>query len=119
MCTENSNETRVRMNLAANAKGMYQMDVTVESSTVEESKAKLAEAIDAVNPRYNGVVMIIKIAIVLIVTFLLSTFFKMIISDFCKKRGPGDTPMCIVVLLTLCGSYIGLMILLIRLLFIL
>lgn len=48
MCTENSNETRVRMNLAANAKGMYQMDVTVESSTVEESKAKLAEAIDAV-----------------------------------------------------------------------
>ena len=48
MCTENSNETRVRMNLAANAKGMYQMDVTVESSTVEESKVKLAEAIDAV-----------------------------------------------------------------------
>ena len=48
MSTENSNETRVRMNLAANAKGMYQMDVTVESSTVEESKAKLAEAIDAV-----------------------------------------------------------------------
>lgn len=48
MSTENSNETRVRMNLAANAKGIYQMDVTVESSSVEESKAKLAEAIDAV-----------------------------------------------------------------------
>lgn len=48
MSTENSNETRVRMNLAANAKGMYQMDVTVESSSVEESKAKLVEAIDAV-----------------------------------------------------------------------
>lgn len=40
-------DLRVRMNLEQNSKGTFQMDVTVESSSVEESKAKMAEAIDA------------------------------------------------------------------------
>lgn len=41
-------EPRVRMNLTQSAKGAFQLDVTVETSSVEESKMKLAEAIDAV-----------------------------------------------------------------------
>jgi hypothetical protein len=63
--------------------------------------------------------MIIKFAIVLLATFLLSTFFRMIVSDLCDDRKPGDTPLCVLVVLILCITYIYLMVLLIKILFIL
>lgn len=38
----------VRINLSQNAKGLVQFDITAEFETVDESKAALASAIDAV-----------------------------------------------------------------------
>ena len=38
---------RVRMNLSQNSKGMFQMECSVESETVEKSKDMLKEAITA------------------------------------------------------------------------
>ena len=47
--TEINNEQigRVRMNLSQNSKGMFQMECSVESETVEKSKDMLKEAIMA------------------------------------------------------------------------
>lgn len=41
-------ESRVRMNVSQNAKGLVQFDLTAEFPTPEESKRALAEAIDGV-----------------------------------------------------------------------
>lgn len=38
---------RVRMNFGMNAKGLVQMDLTVEMPTTEETKAEAEKAIDA------------------------------------------------------------------------
>ena len=40
-------QQRVRMNFSTNAKGMAQMDITVEFPTVEESKTAMSDAIKA------------------------------------------------------------------------
>ena len=40
-------QQRVRMNFSTNAKGFAQMDITVEFPTVNESKAAMNEAINA------------------------------------------------------------------------
>lgn len=47
METQQTNK-RVRINLSQNAKGLVQFDITAEFETVDESKAALASAIDAV-----------------------------------------------------------------------
>lgn len=44
---ESPKENRVRMNVSQNAKGLVQIDLTVEFPTVEESAAELPKAIDA------------------------------------------------------------------------
>ena len=41
-------ESRVRMNIKTTAKGLAQLDVTVEFATVVESEKALGEAIDSV-----------------------------------------------------------------------
>ena len=38
---------RVRMNLSENAKGLYQIEVTVESNSVERSQEMLLQAVRA------------------------------------------------------------------------
>jgi hypothetical protein len=46
MAGENENSKRTRMNFGMNAKGLVQMDVTVEYETVEETAAAARKAID-------------------------------------------------------------------------
>ena len=43
---EVKSESRVRMNISQNAKGVVQLDVTVEFPTVVEAAAALGKAID-------------------------------------------------------------------------
>jgi len=40
-------ETRVRMNASQTAKGLIQLDVSAEASTVEKARELLGQAIDA------------------------------------------------------------------------
>lgn len=44
-CEHVLTQERVRMNLSQSAKGSFQIDVTVESDTVERSKELLEEAV--------------------------------------------------------------------------
>jgi len=44
---ESKPESRVRMNFGMNAKGLVQMDITVEFPTSDEAKAESLKAIDA------------------------------------------------------------------------
>lgn len=50
-------QQRVRMNFSTNAKGFAQMDITVEFPTVNESKAAMNEAINALREvlKQNGI----------------------------------------------------------------
>lgn len=48
MPEEKATNKRVRINLSETAKGLIQWDITAEFETVEESKAALSAAIDAV-----------------------------------------------------------------------
>ena len=41
-----TNESRVRINLSQNAKGLVQFDITAEFPTVEEAARELGKAID-------------------------------------------------------------------------
>jgi len=43
-----TNESRVRINLSQNAKGLVQFDITAEYETSEESAEALSKAIDLV-----------------------------------------------------------------------
>lgn len=43
---EQASEKRVRMNFGMNAKGMVQMDLTVEMPTTEEAASEARKAID-------------------------------------------------------------------------
>lgn len=43
-----TSDTRVRMNLSQNAKGLVQFDITAEFPTAEEAAAQLAKTIDLV-----------------------------------------------------------------------
>jgi len=43
-----TNESRVRINLSQNAKGLVQFDITAEYETPEESAEALSKAIDLV-----------------------------------------------------------------------
>lgn len=43
---EQETNTRVRMNVSINSKGLYQFDVTSESDNVEKAQENLSQAID-------------------------------------------------------------------------
>jgi hypothetical protein len=47
MDNEINSETRVRMNASQNAKGLWQLDITTESPSVEKSRELFASALNA------------------------------------------------------------------------
>lgn len=53
-------EDRIKMNLSQNSKGQFQIDCTVESTTVEGSAKLLGEAIDSMKAvaREKGLVIV-------------------------------------------------------------
>lgn len=48
MSVENENNTRTRINVSINAKGMAQFDLTCEYDTPERSVAEMSKSIDMV-----------------------------------------------------------------------